>query len=349
MSETIRIRHLTNNDTDLIPLWDQEIRECNLPPHALYAWKNILEDVYKAKTYALLALNGESKLMGYALLFKPKGEEALYSCRYGFWAATKEAANALCEEIKSIAAKHKVQKALVTSGEFPLDLPDKEKSKESLFLPLIYADEEQLWQSIPKKTKNMIRKAEKSGLSLTYDWGYLPEFYEIYAQRFIEKGLHIQPIEHFQAVRDLFGSDAVFIGALQEGKLVAGMIFLSAGKTVSYAYNASIVSASNNGANNLIMWDAMQYFYRKGAQYVDLSESTPDSPVYKFKTHLSKDIQIREIYYYDALSGQKFAGASFSHFIRNKVRGAMHRLMPLMPPRLKRKYLTNLGTRGRII
>ena len=348
----IQTRIVENGDAELIMLWDKKVKEKSLPPQACYQWKTIIEDIFKAKAYAFLAMDENGKTVGFALVFFKAGEEILYSCRYGFYADNQDVSLALQGEVQKLAYQYGIHKTVMTSGNHEFDLSEQQENKESLYLPLTYQDEEALWLSLPKKTKNMIRKAEKTGITVLHDWDKLDQFYDIYTERFTEKSLGIKPFGLFQSIRDLFGEDAVLMCAVQDNQLAAGMIFISAGDTVSYGYNASNLDASNSGANNLLMWEAMRYFHGKGAKYIDLSESKPDSPVYKFKMRLSKDIEARAIYYYDFMDGvqeMKEKPMSVSLFVKYKIRGLLQRLMPVMPHGLKKKYLQYLGMGGRLI
>lgn len=352
MTDDVRIANVEPDDHELNSLWNQYVASNGLPPQARIEWKQILEQVFGARCMGVSARDDSGKVCGIALVFFKPGEETLYSCRYGFHADNQEIARILCKEIQSIAQKNNLNRSVITSGNAEYCLSDKAPERTSLYLPLDYADEEALWLSVPQKTKNMIRKAGKTGIRIVSDWKYLDDFYAIYAARFCEKSIGIKPLGLFQSISNLFADDAVFIGALQEDKLVAGTIYIAAGEVVSYAYNASNLDTSSNGANNLVMWEAMKYFHSRGAKYIDLSESTPDSPVYKYKTRLSKNIEIRPVYYYDFLGEWKKSGnttISPSLFLKYKVRGALHRLLPVMSPGLKRRYLQHLGMGGRIL
>lgn len=339
------------NDTKYITLWDAFADEHDLPPQAYFRWKTHLEDVYGLRTIALVALDGEDKAVGFALIYFKAGDETAYSCRYGFYAENQDTAELLENEITKICSPNNVRSAIITSGSLDTNLHGRQKERDSLYIPLQYPDENALWESVPKKTKNMIRKAEKSGFTVSDDWKNLEHFYVIYTERFLEKSLNIKTLKHFQSVKSLFGENTVLLTAFQNGKPAAGMIFIASQKIVSYAYNASVVSAANNGANNLLMWEAMKRFQAQGQHFIDLSESQIDSPVYKFKTHLSKDIQPRKIFYYDILKDRTDIKkkTALRQFIRHKINGILHRLFPVMPVWAKKKYLLHLSQRGRVI
>ncbi len=347
---SIKIHRLRNKDTNYIQLWDEYVKAQALPAQACYAWRNILEDVFSASVHALLALHADGRVLGFALVYYTPGHEVLYSTRYGFHAVNQDVAVLLEDSISAFAENNDLTQSVITSGAQSFDLSGQQATKTSLYLPLDFGDEDSLWLSVPKKTKNMIRKAGKSNIEISYDWEYLDQFYDVYMNRFLGKSLSIKPIALFHSIRDLFGDNAVFICALHDGKLVAGMVFISAEFGVSYAYNASIVNASNNGANNLLMWEAMKLFRDKGAAYIDLSESSPESPVYKFKMRLSKNIDTKTIHYFDFVGGMHASKTTpFPLLVRHKINGLLFRLMPLMPRFVKIKYLKYIGGRGRVI
>lgn len=345
------VQYVGDENQDLVQKWQDFVVEHDLPPQSSYLWKKHLESVFNAKAFAIAILDNNCAISGFAIVYFTPSSEILYSCRYGVYALTQDVALALQDEIQKLCHQYNLRKSVITSGSLDLELSGKMTEKDSLYLPLKYANAEELWLSIPKKTKNMIRKAEKSGFTVTDDWAYLRDFYKIYTDRFLEKSLNIKPFKHFSALKDMFGDDAFFIGVLQEKELVAGMVFISTEHVASYAYNASIVNALNNGTNNLLMWEAMQRLHSKGVKYIDLSESTLDSPVYKFKNRLSKDVEERKTYYYDVLSGTDLPNLSMQKkvFLKYKVQGILHRLLPIMPEFLKRKYLAYSGKSGRVI
>ncbi len=345
---TFIINNIDSDDKDSIELWNKLVVKKSLPPQACYIWKKHLENIFDLKTFSLLVIDEKGDAKGLCIVYFTEGDEILYSCRYGFYAESEDVVLALQNEIINICRCNNLRKTHITSGSLDVVLNGKKETKDSLYLPLEYLNKDDLWLSVPKKTKNMIRKAEKSGFTISYDWAHLERFYEIYTGRFLEKSLSLKPFSHFLSIKESFGKDAILISAFHEDKFIAGMIFISTGEIVSYAYNASIVNALNNGINNLLMWEAMRIFHESGAKYIDLSESKPDSSVFKFKSRLSKDIELKKIYYYDILCGVTGC-INWKLFLRYKVYGILHRAMPFMTRSMKKKYLGHIGKRGRVI
>lgn len=342
----IKIHYVEDHQKDLVALWDGIVADKILSPQVFYGWKKIAEDVFGVQVFTLLATRHDGDRSGLAFLYLSRKDKILYSSRYGFYADDAEIEKILQEEIEVISKRFAVQKTLITSGIQQFSLCGELNYKECLYLPLTAKTQGDLWDTIPKKTKNMIRKADKAEIKISFDWNNLEKFYDVYADRFLEKSLSIKPFRYFCALKDQFQDRVFLISAFQGDDLMAGMVFIMSEKMTYYAYNAAIISAANNGMNNLLMWEAMKYFHGKGIEMIDLSESKPESPVYQFKTRLSKDIIKKTIYYYDLSDHVKF---NFHVFMRRKILGILQRLMPLIPPAYKRKYLEYLGGIGRVL
>lgn len=347
---SVRVYQIENPQQDYIKLWDDLVDEAALPPQSYYAWKPHLEKVFGVSVFALLILNGD-RATGFCMFYVNPNNRTAYSCQYGFFAKDEASAQALLQEVLKICDHHKIPQTLITSGSSAYVLECASESKTSLYLPLGYEDDEALWLSLPKKTKNMVRKAQKSEYELETDWQLLKKFYGVYTDRFIEKKVGIKPLQHFQALKEDFGDRVTLLSATKNGEYLGGSIFVSGAEIVSYAFNASDMAASNNGVNNMLMWEAMKMFRAQGKTYIDLSESKLDSPVYKYKSRLSKDIEAKTIFYYDFLKADQgnFSVPPSQSFWRNKMYGFLQRVYPVMPKTFKKRYLLHLGQKGRLV
>lgn len=342
----IKVHYVEEHERDFITLWNEIAQDKILSPLGFYEWKRIAEKCFGVKVFAILARSENGNRNGIAFLYFSPKENVLYSFRHGFYADDEEIAEKLRNEILLLANRNGVQKTLITSGLQQYEIFGTKIQKECLYLPLSANTHDDLWETIPKKTKNMIRKAEKAEYKISLSWDELEKFHDVYADRFTEKSLGIKPLSYFRVLKNEFQDNVILISAVQGNDLVGGMVFILSEKIAYYAYNASVVSAANNGVNNLLMWEAMKTFHAKGIEIIDLSESKPDSPVHQFKSRLSKDIIPKTIYYYELPGSGK---SNISVFIRQKISGILQRLMPCMPRYFKRKYLEYLGGSGRVL
>ncbi len=111
-------------------------------------------------------------------------------------------------------------------------------------------------------------------------------------------GLSIHYFGYFQTLAERLAGDVELFTAHRDGEVLGGTIFLYSSGSALYLYNALTERGRSLGANDLIMWEAIKDCLARGVRHLDLSEATPGSGVYKFKT---REIggEPREVYYYD--------------------------------------------------
>jgi hypothetical protein len=277
--------------------WDNYIIDHEIPGYALYNWGDIYQDLYRRKILRIGLETEQGQLSG--LCFGYFGSGRFYTSRYGFYANDKTCSDILMQEVNILCNKLNLHEGLFTSGHsrnFPADETILEKS--NMLLPLFSEDGQSLWDLVPKKTKNIIRKAHKREFIFSQDWQKLLEFYDVYKMRQIQKNLNVFPLSFFQVLKETFKQRVVLMTALQENRVVAGMIFFLMPQISSYLFNASLESAQKDGVNNALMWEAMNDFKERGIKNIELGESRMGSPVYDFKRRLSQNVQNIPAYYW---------------------------------------------------
>lgn len=339
------IEIITDPDSPLNSDWDKFIIEHSWPGHALSGWHKILDGIYKRNVVRFISRK-DGVINGICFAYYAQEEKFLYTSRFGIFSKDDAIYQDLLKALKDFCEKHRITNALFTTGTVQLKNVEHEyRSKTNMFIQLDFKSEEVLWLSLPKKTKNMVRKAEKGDLNLHQGWDNLAGFYDVYQSRFLEKGLAIKPLAYFQEIQNKFEGKSDLFTLTKDGRVVAGMIFLQSGKTVTYLYNASEDEATRDGGNNLLMWEAMKRYHANGALEIELGESTPDGPVYNFKKRLSKNIDEKEIYYID-LSFSKAASPNIFNRVVARILRSIYNVLPFS---YKIKYLQALDKKGRLI
>lgn len=339
------IEIITDPDSPLNSDWDKFIIEHNWPGHALSGWHEILDGIYKRNVVRFISQN-DGVINGLCFSYYNQEEKFLYTSRFGIFCKDDPIYQDLLKALKDFCEKHKITNALCTTGTVqPKNVEPDFRTKTNMFIQLDFNSEEDLWLSLPKKTKNMVRKAEKGDLKLHQGWSNLTGFYDVYQSRFLEKGLAIKPLAYFQEIQNNFDGKSDLFTLTKGGRVVAGMIFLQSGKMVTYLYNASEDEATRDGGNNLLMWEAMRHYHANGALEIELGESTPDGPVYNFKKRLSKNIDEKEIYYID-LSFSKAVTPNILNRVTARIFRSIYKVLPVV---YKVKYLQALDKKGRLI
>ena len=137
-------------------------------------------------------------------------------------------------------------------------------------------------------TRRSIRKAERSGLTITIsrDPRAMLQFYQLHGRTRRRHGLPPQPFAFFQAIsRHLIepGMGAIVL-AQRAGMAVAGAVFFHTGCRVIYKFGASDKDHWDLRPNHGVMWSAIQYLTGIGCQSLHFGRTTnEDAGLIRFK------------------------------------------------------------------
>lgn len=118
--------------------------------------------------------------------------------------------------------------------------------------------------------RRALRKAEKSGLRVEFSQTLraTSEYYALHCQTRKEHGLPPQPFDFFRRVHEhvLAKNLGVVVTARLEDRPVAAAIFFHHGSSAIYKFGASDKAGLDARANNLVMWEAIQWLAAKGVK-----------------------------------------------------------------------------------
>jgi hypothetical protein len=141
--------------------------------------------------------------------------------------------------------------------------------------------EKALLAGLRQSTRNNIRKCERTGTTVTMDTSRdaVRHFCRLNCMTRKLHGLPPQPFSFFEMIqKHLLAQDSGIVAiASHEGKVVAGAVFLHFGDKALYKYGASDRRYQHLRANNLIMWQAMEWYARKGFQSLCLGRTEPEN------------------------------------------------------------------------
>ena len=150
--------------------------------------------------------------------------------------------------------------------------------------------EDIIWQNISSKNRNMIRKAQKSGIEIGYgreEW-MLDTFMDIYNQTMVRD----EAEEYYFFKRDFYESifhdladRALWFYAKLDGKVIAMSIFLFANGRMHYHLSGSLKEYRNLAPSNLLLYEAAMWANKHGLNSLHLGGgvgSAHDS-LYSFK------------------------------------------------------------------
>lgn len=148
----------------------------------------------------------------------------------------------------------------------------------------LHRDPEVVFRSLPKDTRYMVRKGQKSGLRLVVDSAQVETFYEIYAQNVRRLGTPVFSRRYFDILLEEFGSSAE-VGVVWRGnKAVAAVFSFRFRDALLPHFGGSIPEGREWGANNFLYWELIRNACEQGLQRYDFGRSKAGTGAYFFKT-----------------------------------------------------------------
>lgn len=342
----IRTIKIHADDTKLSSECDAYIAKTGSSDYSSSSWRTILHTIYGRKSLRLCAIDQNNQIIGHCLAYHKGPSSTLYTTRFGILADHEAAAQAIASSVKEYCKEESLSKALLNTGSHEYIIGETSWQKINLLLPLAASNSDDLFSLIPKKTRNMIKKAQNSDLEIVHSNSDVANFYPIYRAHMLRKNLNLKPISYFKTLENIMGNRLDYFSVVQNSATLGFMVFLRNNGTASYLYNVCEHSAAQSGANNLMMWHAMSYYQTQGIQYIELGESTKDSPVYNFKKRLHKDIITVPIHY---MQMNFKTGTNYREIISGKLNSLTRRLLPFLPASAKASYLIKQDRSGRVI
>ena len=142
-------------------------------------------------------------------------------------------------------------------------------------------DEAEILAGFRGSTRRNIKKASKSGVEITRSTSLaaVRSFHRLNALTRRDHGLPGQPLRFFRKLHEYViapGHGFVML-ASHRGKTIAGAVFLHFGRGAEYKYGASDRQYQSLRANNLIMWEAIRWYSRRGCHTFSFGRTHPDN------------------------------------------------------------------------
>jgi FemAB-related protein (PEP-CTERM system-associated) len=256
----------------------------------LAEWHQIVERVYGWRAH-YLALEDSARLRGVLPLIeisRPFGPKRLVSLPYldrggpladsvGEERLLLEAAVALVGrldatdvEVRDYAARDGGAEPVTHRFRFLLGLP---------------AAPEQLWEALPDKVRNQVRKSQKVGLVTRSEPAEaLPEFYRVYATTMRDLGSPAHAKRFFEAIMmELRDRTRLFLTRDRSGAVVAGALALRFRDEVTVPWAASLHARLSECPNHSLYWEVLSDSIARGATTFDYGRSWNDSGQFRFK------------------------------------------------------------------
>jgi len=143
---------------------------------------------------------------------------------------------------------------------------------------------EELWDSLPGKVRNQVRKAQKSGLSVAWAGReLLPEFYRVFSANMRDLGTPVYGRRLFRVILEHFPERAEFCVVRAAAQPVAAALLLHGWGVTEVPSASSLRTHNHTCANMLLYWELLNRAIQRKQLSFDFGRSTRDSNTYRFK------------------------------------------------------------------
>ncbi len=156
--------------------------------------------------------------------------------------------------------------------------------------------DDDIWMhQISSKNRNMIRKAEKEGVTIVENDDY-ETFRRLYDGTMTDlhaEDFYFFPKSYYDEYKQTFKGESMLCLAMLDGKAIAGSMFLFSDDYAHYHLSARDREYSRYAANNLILWYAIQKAKERGCKWFHFGGGTTgndDDSLLKFKKEFSKTL-----------------------------------------------------------
>ncbi len=276
---------------EMQPLWDEFVLAH--PQGTLFHTTAWLRSIKRAFGYAphYLAAEQDGQIVGVLPLFltsNPLTGKTLISTPFavygGVCTTSEEARVALLEAATSLAEKKNVEYLELRTPEPSSDAGFQTKDLYVTFDCPIDPDPDRLMKGLPKDTRYMIRKSQKSGLRTTKGNQQINEFYEIYAQSVRNLGTPVFSRRFFNILLQEFNDAAEIMMVWKDQQAVAGVMSFRFRDWILPYYGGSTMAARQCSANNFMYWELLDDARQRGIKFFDFGRSKLGTGAYAFKS-----------------------------------------------------------------
>lgn len=173
-------------------------------------------------------------------------------------------------------------------------IEDNSKTFFTVLIDLSKAQQDIWEQDINSKRRNMIRKAEKSAITIRqFGTDGLDIFYTLLLEMNKKTGMHSKIKEYYEKIlKKYYPAKAVILLASLNGEIIAGNMLIGNTNAFHYWQGASKLGIENLGQGELLQWESIKWAKSGGSKSYDLcvveQERLPN--IAQFKMGFSKEL-----------------------------------------------------------
>ena len=254
----------------------------------LAQWRNVLHDVYGARSHFLLATDAGRAVGGLALyeikhsIFGHYLTTAAYGNDGGLFFDTDAARDALLAEAKTVAQQLNVAYMDIRTRNTRLDGFHVDDHYRASVVDLV-GDAESALNRLPSTTRNQVRRGQKEGFTVSVGADQIDAFHDVFHQHMRDLGTPAHGVEFYRAIQRHLGDRADFYVVRDGTTLVSGALLFRVNGTAQNHHTVSLRRFNRRCPNYLLYWRMITDSYARGLKTFDMGRSEAGSSQLKFK------------------------------------------------------------------
>lgn len=283
-NHNIQIRRAEWQDRDVWNCFLQS-QEGNTPL-GRYEWRQVIESSYGLPTSFLIA-EREGETVGIVSAYWVSdvlGDRRIYTGRAGIWWYGDDVLQGMLSEISNLLKAISGCEAEVSSPT-PISGNCSGSVEQGTTLQIPLLEESAMWSSLRDKTRNMVRRASRDGVTVKTGHQFLDIFYEQYQSNMLRLGVHVHRKVFFENILKILPENTEIMVAVWNNKIIASMMLHFGGDVACYPFQNAEYEYRKLAPIQLLNWEAMRFCADKGAKFLDMGPSSAGSPVFKSKVN----------------------------------------------------------------
>jgi hypothetical protein len=167
-------------------------------------------------------------------------------------------------------------------------------SRKTVKLDLWMSLDEIWMKQFSTKNRNVIRKAEKEGVTIVESQNYelFRQMYEQTMRNVNAEEFYFFPAEYYEKFEESFGDNLILCFAMYDGKPISGSMFMFSKDYAHYHLSGRDKNYYKIAANNAVLWYGIQKAKERGCKWFHLGGGTTgadDDMLLHFKQNFSKE------------------------------------------------------------
>jgi FemAB-related protein (PEP-CTERM system-associated) len=268
--------------------WDDYVRVRTGTVTDLFAWREIVREVYGIQSFFLAAMD-DDRIVGTLGLFEIKHPifghyltTAVFGNDGGLHSDDALARDALLAEARNVAERVNAGYLLIRTRDLELDGFKVDRNYRTAVIDL-EGGADAVWKRLPAKTRNQVRRGMKEGFTLETGHDQLGAFYDVFHEHMRDLGSPAHGCKYYEAIVEHLGDCADFLVVRDGGKVVAGALLFWVNGTAMNYHTVSLRQYNRRCPNYLLYWTMIEASCNRGCRWFDMGRSRADSSNLQFK------------------------------------------------------------------